>query len=108
MRLGDLDALKEVLKENEWITNTEGGGLEDIIDNAPTVNLEERSFIEGFKEGCEHGKKCYERPQGEWIEKRDTNGCLHIYCNQCGAKAQVGFISFCGKCGAKMRGDKND
>ena len=38
----DRKALKEVLKENEWITNTDGGGLEDIIDNAPTV-------IEGAK-----------------------------------------------------------
>ena len=37
----------------------------DEIDNAPTVNLEKQSFIEGFKGGCEHGKKCYERPQGE-------------------------------------------
>jgi hypothetical protein len=33
----DRKALKEVLKENEWITNTDGGGLEDIIDTAPTV-----------------------------------------------------------------------
>jgi len=33
----DRKELKEVLKENEWITNTDGGGLEDIIDTAPTV-----------------------------------------------------------------------
>ena len=38
----DRKALKEVLKENEWITNTDGGGLEDIIEQAPTV-------IEGAK-----------------------------------------------------------
>lgn len=40
------------------------------VSNAPTVNtvsIEKRYFIKGFKEGCEYGKKCYERPQAEWI-----------------------------------------
>ena len=36
------------------------GILSEIIDNAPTVssyNLEKHSFIEGYKAGCEEGKK---------------------------------------------------
>ena len=41
-------------------------------------------------------------PQGEWIEKRDALGRRQLYCNKCGIKAQVGSISFCGQCGAKM------
>ena len=60
-----------------------------IIDNAPTVVNE---------------KWTTERPQGEWIEKRDNNGNVQIYCNVCGKKAQVGYIEFCGCCGADMRG----
>lgn len=39
-------ALKKTLIENEWINGIDSGGLENIIDNAPTVE---------------------ERPQGEWI-----------------------------------------
>ena len=45
MRLIDADALKKVLKENEWLTDdpfTNLGGLEELIDNAPTV--EEKPF----------------------------------------------------------------
>ena len=48
---GDLisrNALKETLKENEWITDTDCGGLEDIIDNAPTV---EDRYSEGYSDG---------------------------------------------------------
>ena len=106
VRLIDANALKKAITETTY--NFEQipirvDKVQEIIDNAPTVNLEKQSFIDGFKEGCEHGKKCYERPQGEWVEQRDSLGCLQLYCNQCGAKAQVGFVSFCGKCGADMR-----
>ena len=86
-----------------------------IIDSAPTVDLEKRSFIEGYKEGCEYGKKCYERPQGEWIMQRhDLDGCFYT-CSNCGRMIRVSlFIDdpednetladypFC-HCGADMR-----
>ena len=61
------------------------------IDNAPTVV----AFSATAK-------------KGEWIEKRDNNGNVQIYCNICGKKAQIGYIEFCGCCGADMRGEKND
>lgn len=83
--------------------------------NAPTVELTETEIQEVLDKRCMtavaneylvalHGKP--ERPQGEWIEKRDDRGYLQTYCNICGTKAQVGYIAFCGKCGADMRGEK--
>ena len=42
----------------------------DLIDKAPTVNLEKTSFMKGYNYGCDDGKKFYERPQGERIENK--------------------------------------
>lgn len=84
--------------------------LFNIIDNAPTVNLEKRSFIEGYKEGCEFGKKCYERPQGEWIKEYKDFKCslcgkIAYSWNDHGTYIQI-KSDFCPHCGADMRGAK--
>lgn len=69
---GDLisrSALKETLKENEWITDdpfADGGGLEEIIDNAQTVeedkiiqnhSIESKAYVEWFKKGYKEGER---------------------------------------------------
>lgn len=117
-RLIDANALRErllVLRCN--ITNVQC--ISDIFDicltevsNAPTVNtvsIEKQYFIKGFKEGCEHGKKCYERPQGEWVRLSSR-----LYkCKNCGYISDVKYpFCHCGadmlKGGAEMRGNKNE
>ena len=98
-------------KLKEQITHAYQKGWNDcidaIIDNAPTVELD-GYVLDGT--GLELVSTDYldeqlgkDRRRGKWVEKRDDNGCLQLYCNQCGTKAQVGFISFCGKCGADMQ-----
>ena len=57
--------------------------IEDVIDNAPTVE---------------------ERPQGEW-EKIGEIG-LAYKCNKCG-EVSVIPTNFCPNCGADMRGEVN-
>lgn len=36
-RLIDADVLKHELIDKEWITDYDGDGLEDIVDEAPTI-----------------------------------------------------------------------
>ena len=42
-KLIDADVLRKDLIANEWITDDDGGGLEDILDNSPTIVEVERS-----------------------------------------------------------------
>ena len=73
MRLGDLDALKDIEYINKGNFNTVEG-IREWIDNAPTV--EEVSVIE-FKEPLplvkaqKIVKALSKRPQGEWIPVRE-------------------------------------
>ena len=76
-------ALKE--KMSKYIVSTNHGAIRlttdqkanneaildciSFIDNAPTVNFDKTSFVEGFKAGCNFGKEGYEKPQG------DCQGC---------------------------------
>lgn len=110
-RLIDANALKERLAKHPSILNFEWNYdnlIASIIDNAPTVNLEKRSFIEGYKEGCEEGKKCYERPQGEWILQYRCLDGEYYTCSQCGRimlvepEQSLSDYPFC-HCGADMR-----
>ena len=90
MRLINADALNQYKFGEQLMTSSYSEGWDDAIDaimkDAPTVE---------------------ERPQGEWIEKRDNLGHIQLFCNKCGIKAQVGFISFCGKCGAQMKKEES-
>lgn len=119
VRLIDAVALRErllVLRSN--ITNIQY--IPDIFDicltevsNAPTVNtvsIEKQYFIKGFKEGCEYGKKCYERPQGEWVEVGDNQPYSKdkLYgCSKCRfgsyLLSDTKNMNFCSNCGAAIR-----
>lgn len=82
MRLIDADALKAYLRELGWITDdpfAELGDLEEIVDNAPTV----------------------ERPHGKWNMDEVEKVEMYIReCSHCKTKGAVG--KFCMWCGAKM------
>lgn len=95
MRLGDLDALKDRLKE---LLKTEplsiyGCGLRlaiENIDNAPTVETDievvakdayEHGYTDGWKERFGEPN---ERPQGEWYYGEDECGQDGWFCSECG------------------------
>ena len=101
MRTIDADALKASLPEPTNITQRlVYKTLCDFIDNAPTV---ETPKIYEFK-GCDNCE--LERPQGEWIMIKNSDGQLKCYeCSEC--KKSQGYISnFCEDCGADMRGEE--
>jgi len=111
MRLGDLDALKEKLKnryENEQDEVDKGWNLGigvaiNLIDNAPTV---EYTFEEAFqKTVCEQRLYCPQRPQGEWEITRETDEFYGLVykCTHCGKEVLgCGCRNFCTWCGASM------
>ena len=82
--------------------------LDKVIDNAPTVEINDKSLEIarksvglGRRVGKLEGK--LERPQGEWI----TDNFHNTICNKCGGirrDNRVEYIAFCNKCGAKMKG----
>lgn len=111
MRLGDLDALKEAIKNNGYSHYFE---IFDIIDNAPTV--EEVSEIE-FKEPLplvkaqKIVKTLSRRPKGEWIKhinnlfpEESTEECP--FCHEEQLLRLGNDDNFCPNCGADMRGGK--
>ena len=67
--------------------STEWWCVEDMIDNAPTIE---------------------ERKKGRWTMVTDNNG-QHFVCDQCGEWRYRQGQRFCGECGAKMNGgEEND
>lgn len=115
---GDLisrKALEEVINDLFITGEYDCNSVLKAIDNAPTVDLDKTSFIEGFKAGCEHGKKCYERPQGAWITTTRNNLFgEEVSCYKCSICGQSHIplmmtlifekIPFCPNCGADMKG----
>ena len=121
---GDLisrEALKEqindvVAKDGDDFSNDLLVGLDmafQIIDNAPTVEIDERTVKDAYDQGYTDGwKERYGepdgRPKGEWIEKVERRGCfagdktVYSYtCPFCGVK-EFKKYPFC-HCGADMR-----
>lgn len=94
--------------------------IENIIDNAPTVELDESVIQEVLNKRCMtvvaneylvalHGK----RPQGEWIEVTqrisDSETSTHWECSICREPDRKdGKSKFCCECGADMRGENTD
>ena len=129
MRLIDADELKDAIqKVYDEVVKTKGENKPervllwciDKIDNAPTVNLDKNSFVEGFKNGCEHGKHCYKRPQGELVEfadfvarnvvSEDFSEDVDFYAEVlCRKLVKLGLVKLNGDtyeyCGKDMRGD---
>lgn len=119
------EALKKALKSNctpemchDYGTNwcevcCHYNDFEDLIDNAPTVELDESIIQEILNKRCMtvvtneylialHGK----RSPGKWIKKVDDAGFVSYICSECGAEIEVEDCSddkFCFNCGAKMQ-----
>ena len=120
MRLGDLDALKEVITANHYLLSSRNNstdygmfttGIIQAIDNAPTVDV--NSTIDGLNNEIddlsenlawyinERNRLLKERrPQGEW--KMIGSIGLAYTCDKCG-KPEVIPSNFCPNCGAKMQ-----
>lgn len=53
-------------------------------------------------------KAIADRPQGEWIIEKDTNGNTYGRCSICGMKQYAGQLNYCPDCGTKMKGAVNE
>ena len=78
----------------------------ELIDNAPTVSLQD-IYQEGYYDGHLEGytKAINERrPQGEWIDTGDMQEywAEEYQCSICGAKDHR--HNYCPNCGAQMKG----
>ena len=128
MRLGDLDALKEVITANHYLLSSRNNstdygmfttGIIQAIDNAPTVDV--NSTIDGLNNEIddlsenlawyinERNRLLKERrPQGEWIVLVDEDNIQTCKCSICGrmvdiANREFDKFPYC-HCGAKMKG----
>lgn len=110
-----LDTIKQIGYDTEnkpLFDYVELPDLIKVIDNAPTVDLEKTSFMKGYNYGCDDGKRFYERPQGEWINHKNSYGHNIADCSICGKAMQWhdededGVPRYCWYCGAKIRGVK--
>ena len=108
MRLGDLDALKENIK-NAFKHNLNGNDallvneIYEFIDNAPTVDMSTElsvAYLKGRRQGQSDG-----RPKGKWITRTEDNGVNYrFYCSCCNREVLL-ITEFCPYCGAEMKGD---
>lgn len=49
-----------------------------------------------------------DRPQGEWIIEKDTNGNTYGRCSVCSMKQYAGQLNYCPNCGCRMKGVDNE
>lgn len=65
--------------------------------------------INRITEAVSNGIPYEERPQGEWVFIGNSEFTqLSVYeCSSC-YRRSYGSLEYCGRCGAKMRGKKND
>lgn len=77
--------------------------FEDMIDNAPTITVEE--WVEAMPlEDIDLLKKAL-TPKGEWIYTDFTETKIgHFICSKCGWNVAMKTNKFCPNCGAKMGG----
>jgi len=104
-------------KYNNWAVSKETAECIEKLCEGYIDNLEKHSYIEGYKAGCEEGKKCYERPTGEWIMQLHNCDGEFYTCSVCGRMIRVSpYVEdnetlkdypFC-HCGADMRGSINE
>ena len=109
MRTIDADALKEKFAKHEDRKGYLIGDWEDIIDNAPTVEIDEK--LETYKNAYRIMSDAFEnevRPQGKW-EALNYHTC---YCTNCRFDFDImkcdfmTKMNFCPNCGADMRGGR--
>ena len=78
----------------------------EIIDNAPTVDIDEmtQDLINKVNVNIGLAKPIKdERPQGEWIEKQETPASVSYHCSICNME-DLPITPYCPWCGAKMKG----
>ena len=121
------EALKKALKSNCDLCHDKNTNwcehccplkdFEDLIDNAPTVDITEEQAIDKLhKTGWlpMHDKEMTERPQGEWITRHKLNSfgqdVVCFECNKCGEYKVPLYhllitepLKVCPNCGANMR-----
>ena len=111
------DALKSALKSNckpeichDYGTNwceacCPHNDFEDLIDNAPTVDMNTELSV-AYLKGRRQGQSDV-RPQGEWIRTGSLgNGNAHYECSNChhgDEHAESQEVPYCWFCGAKMK-----
>lgn len=99
MRPIDADTLKEEVNKKNVVGRF---NTLRLIDNAPTINLEKTSFMKGYNYGCDDGKRFYETPKAEWIDKHFDGYWWHTY-SRCKTELEVTPTEkFCRNYGAKM------
>jgi len=49
-----------------------------------------------------------DRPQGEWIIEKDTNGNTYGRCSVCSMKQYAGQLNYCPNCGCRMKGANDE
>jgi len=114
MRLGDLDALKEVITANHYLLSSRNNsidygmfttGIIQAIDNAPTV---EAYTPEQVKDLVDLNKKLSElRPRGKWVFMSGVTCGGYYKCNKCG-EVERAEKNYCSNCGAYMKGSADN
>lgn len=107
MRLGDLDALKEVIETYRPIPITSDylQGKNNMIDYC-IAEIDNAPTIEPFEKiGAICNENCGYNTQGEWIAGERNGEGYDYYCSRCMqiTLEDINRINFCPKCGAKMR-----
>ena len=106
------EALKKAIEEYKYCGFYDK--LIEVIDNAPTVEINEitQDLIDKVNVNVGLAQPIKdERPQGEWI---DNKVAFYHVCSECGACVTEvlykiflceGELNYCPNCGADMRGD---
>ena len=62
---------------------------------------------EEFKEALQMAIEALDRPHGEWVTVRGSNGKDYRKCTNCLHTQEItGLLNYCPICGADMRGDE--
>ena len=124
IRLVDANALKKDIEQwfvkdkyytNHWHNKIPKSEVFDVIDNAPTIEINEDTvkevlnrqhlavipaeFLIELQLGC-----VKTRPRGEWTIQSSREGTNHYVCSICKHEGDF-FDTFCRNCGADMRGE---
>jgi len=86
--------------QDDYATTLLLSSFNDIIDNAPSVDISKLILIVATRSGKREMMLNVLRPQGKW-NYIQAGMCV---CPFCGATPHNQYKNFCPKCGAKMEG----
>ena len=74
------------------------------------ADIKKQNLIERWNRRVNDGVESNEadRPQGEWIIEKDTNGNTYGRCSVCSMKQYAGQLNYCPNCGARMKGANDE